>query len=321
MPMSPRKFTAALVLLVVVLASVLTWRFVRAHPRPAPPRNADQFLRSTPADLHPGAPPPALQRELASAACGRPVLAGSMGELTCPVCPAESAEGGLAHNTRGWSYHSALLGHFTQASTQEAIVRIQGCEPHASDFGGDFLLRLQAGHWTPIRYISGGILDDTCQLLNWTAGRNALVCDHADMHQGVGEESVSLLTLEPQEQVPGTTGADFLSLTDDSSLCPGQHPQTFTQTSVDAVHLLPAAPDAPPNSKAQDVEIAVSIGQLSVPPSQGDCPAIPRRHFRIRFRNLGDHFEPDAQAAAAINALSATDVEQHVSARVTPALY
>ena len=257
----------------------------------------------------PAALTPELEHMLADAACGKPVTPAQDG-LHCPVCPSDSADGLSSSTSAGWTLDSALLGHFTSAAADEAVLRIAGCEPHADDFGGDFLLRRQGSAWALVRYVSGGMAEAACQPLAWLAGRTALVCQHGDMHQGVQENSVFLVTFEPVAPAANDGAPPFLFVTDDTSNCPASDAaNTFQQAQITSVHLLPP----PVAGTSQDVEIIASIGRLKVPPGQGDCPKIPAQPYRLLFRSAGDHYTVVAGADSLKPLRSESNDEDEVS--------
>ena len=230
---------------------------------------------------------PELKNVLADAACGQATTSSKDG-LHCAVCPKDSSEGSMPGDAAGWTLDSALLGHFTSSTAEEAVLRIAGCEPHASDFGGDYLLRRQGAAWAPVRYVAAGMANGACQPVAWLTGRTALVCEHHDMHQGVQEDGVFLISFEPVAPPTGDGAPAFLFVTDDTSNCPSSDTaRTFQQAQIAAVHLLPSAVAGAP----QDVEILGSVGRLKVPPSAGDCPSIPVHPFRLLFRSVGDHYD------------------------------
>ncbi len=112
-------------------------------------------------------------------------------EQTCKVCPKES---GFPQDTQGWQVAAITFGHFTSATAQQALMSIVGCEPHVAGFGGSFLLVSGGSGFRKLWYRPGYIATD-CKKVPATDGRDLLICEGDDMHQGIEEEFVYLLDL------------------------------------------------------------------------------------------------------------------------------
>src|SRR5690348_10904963 len=56
-------------------------------------------------------------------------------EVGCKVCPAGSG----IRDVPGQSLEAVTFGHFTSASSEDALLSTMGCEPHSYYFGGSFL--------------------------------------------------------------------------------------------------------------------------------------------------------------------------------------
>ena len=282
----------AIIVLVALVVSAGAFLLFHSHRSDPARLTADQAADR----IQDGPLTPDRQRTFASLACGKPVTLDTKGAITCPVCPQNSDFAANPAEFGGWTYSGILFGHFTSATADEALLNAQGCESHANNLGGDFLLRKQAGTWTPVRYLSGAVINEKCLRLPWPAGpnpsasRDALVCEHDDMHSGEQEFSVLLLTVAPTEPAEGATVEDagLLFVTDTTELCMPTHDNPVQKASIDKVSLLPAAANG-----LQDVEIVASIGRANMEPGSPDCPYnVPgTQPVHLVFHNAGDHLD------------------------------
>jgi hypothetical protein len=258
------------------------------------------------------AAPDATTRLLAGIACGRAITTDGQ-TLACPVCPQGSDDGPQDGSTPepgpglGWTYESTLPGHFTSPTADEALLHITGCESHASNLGGDFLLRAEAGHWSLIRYIHGGVARAGCQTLPWPAGPggsgDAVLCQTADMNQGVVSDRLELSRYPEAAPGESPTGgsSQFLAVVDESANCDPDTPDHSDPVEVASIRhwrLLPAATDS--SDPRRDLEIQVDLEQRRHKKPDG-CTAGAVDHLTLRFRNMGDHF----QAADGVTAFRA----------------
>jgi hypothetical protein len=261
------------------------------------------------------------QVAMATAACGSPAKVDEKKSITCAVCPQASDFSGpnaMPGGPGGWTADSAIAGHFTSAGADEALLHASGCESHAKNYGGDFLMRRVAGKWSTVRYASGATADSKCQRLLWQSGRHALVCETADMHQGVASDAVQFLLFDATTPA----GEDwkntlFLVTTDESSNCGFTPPRTMQFGKIDAVELLP--PDA---SGKQDVAVRTTLARVPAPPEgTTTCPKGEPHTYRVVFHNRGDHFEA-ADGYPAVATLAHDDCcELTVNEKVRPGKY
>jgi hypothetical protein len=86
---------------------------------------------------------------------------------------------------------SGFSGHFVSPSSEDALLSGSGCESHADDFGGSFLLTKQGLSWHKVRYVAGLIAFD-CHKLTGSDGRDRLICGQADSWQGDQISSVCI---------------------------------------------------------------------------------------------------------------------------------
>jgi hypothetical protein len=74
-------------------------------------------------------------------------------------------------------------GSFTHAGLDELAATFDGCEPHAGNYGGTVLYRNVDGQWQNIAYTSG-LHPSRCQPYRRADGRDVLICEWTDGHQG-----------------------------------------------------------------------------------------------------------------------------------------
>lgn len=117
---------------------------------------------------------------------------GGDAEWTCNACPAET------HSpSDSWTLTSTIFGNFTSADSEDAILSTYGCLPHAAGPpGGSFLVkRRKDGGWQLMDYAMT-LFTWECRKIRLRDGRNALVCENEDSHQGAGETWYEMVTAE-----------------------------------------------------------------------------------------------------------------------------
>jgi hypothetical protein len=114
------------------------------------------------------------------------VCPGHNNDSGCDVCPKDANSG-----AGKWELKAVFPGHFVSPSSEDALVSGSGCESHADDFGGSFLLTKQGLSWHKVRYVAGLIAFD-CHKLTGSDGRDRLICGKADSWQGDQVSSVCI---------------------------------------------------------------------------------------------------------------------------------
>lgn len=96
-------------------------------------------------------------------------------------------------------------GSFTAPGADQRAVVFQGCEPHASNYGGTLLVDAVApGTYKAAAYFSG-VHPESCRPYRRPDGRDLLLCTWADVHQGSGYEQ--LFAFDFAVATPGDPGA------------------------------------------------------------------------------------------------------------------
>jgi hypothetical protein len=107
-----------------------------------------------------------------------------------------------------------LSGSFSRASTEQRLLAMDGCEPHAANYGGLVLLTRQGEAFVLERYYSG-LNPNECRAFRRSDGRDTLVCRHQDAHQGFAREMLAQWTL-PDGELDLEAGQVLLDLEDNS---------------------------------------------------------------------------------------------------------
>lgn len=257
---------------------------------------------------------------MANLACGGHASVDGKKTLGCNVCPPGSdfaGEGG------GWTGKDALSGSFTAPNRDEALMRASGCESHANNMGGDFLFRRDGGKWSLVRYAKGAPADGTCLKAMWGQGRDAVICQSADMHQGVASNAVQLMTFDETAPPPSTEKdayrkVNFVVTEDGSGNCGFAmgNPSMLQFDRVDRTYLIPT------NTSRQSVTVKVTLARVQPGKSSvTSCPSAQPQSYSVTWKNLGDHFEA-AEGYVALAARAADPCcELMVAQRVEPYRY
>jgi hypothetical protein len=109
--------------------------------------------------------------ELLEAVCPGHVVVGE--SVACNIaCPDGSS---FAGTDPGWSLQRVSRGHFLSPTSDDAVLAMEGCESHGSNFGGTILLSRQSGKWT-MRWYKSGIPTEKCHRVKLQSGREILIC-------------------------------------------------------------------------------------------------------------------------------------------------
>ena len=113
----------------------------------------------------------------------------------CSGCPLVAPASQVRAQAR---YEHAWTGSFTRKGVEEAWVVMTGCEPHAFNYGGAYLVRKEAGSWKRISYRQGWVPH---QCLKFSTGdarqTEGLVCEFEWSGQGQKIQSLSAETFGP----------------------------------------------------------------------------------------------------------------------------
>jgi len=229
---------------------------------------------------------------MANLACGGHARLDDKKQLSCKVCPQGADFAGEDSAMGGWTDSGVLEGSFTAPNMDEALMRTNGCESHANNMGGDFLFRRNGGKWSLVRYASGANADNTCLKSPWADGRDAVICQSEDMHQGVASNAVQLMTFdEASPKRPPNQDAyrkvNFVVTEDGSANCGAlmRNPDMLQFDHIDRASLVPT------NTSRPSVRVKVTLARAKPEKGSKDCPITQPQSYTVVWKNLGDHFE------------------------------
>ena len=134
---------------------------------------------------------------------------------TCAACPSDS---GFPDDRRGWRLAAVTMGHFTAPKENEVLLSTVGCEPHAAGSGGAFLLRDEGNGYQQVWYRPCYIATDW-KKLKATDGRDMLICESSDGHQGIEDQFLYLLDLNGPDASTLRAAQIFFSVPDSLDSC------------------------------------------------------------------------------------------------------
>ncbi|WP_161881141.1 hypothetical protein [Deinococcus alpinitundrae] len=229
-------------------------------------------------------------------------------ELLAPVCASGAATGACTPCPVLTSFHdnpeerltptAVNYGHFAGPKFTDALVDMDGCEPHANNFGGSLLLRWQGlTSWKLIRYVQG-FRTDQCSKVPAAGGRDLLLCQGNYGGMGTVVENLMLLDLTRSDVLV----QNFFSTSDTAEAC---SPSGSIQHIVDW-KLLPESGGV----AGLDVRIESATftraqgGAKSEGPCAGKLSAAPSRTYRLTYTFSGSHFDLQPAARPAVAALT-----------------
>jgi len=221
------------------------------------------------------------------------ICPGHASATGCSVCPPETP-----FPAQSWDLRTITFGHFLGSGSVDALVFGTGCEPHVNGFNGAYLFTLEGSSWRKVWYTAGENASD-CKKLTGSDGRDLLVCEGADMHQGVGDSFLYLLDAgqDPSKREDNTLDI-FFGLDDSLGGCTQLPDGTVLSGAIESVSFSP--------TKAHAVRISVTarLGKAAIPTKiMSDCdqsdgkirPIIATVPRRYEFLFNGRKIVPDAK--------------------------
>jgi hypothetical protein len=226
-----------------------------------------------------------------------------MGEQSgCRVCPQQSGTPGAKTES---SIESSVSGHFLKPDSDDLLLVLYGCSPHAGNFRNAFMFTRSTTGW----YVSQttGLPIGRCRKIRNRARRDALVCftDATFSDQASGELTAGYLGQKELEL------AKVLDSTGGACNAPGR---PVIQSAIQQVTFVPAA----------DGKMTLRIlarcrrGPLSArsrkacaagPGFEDIGPALPFRTFRIDYAFNGEAFSLAPYSRAVKQAYDACSAE------------
>jgi len=213
-----------------------------------------------------------------------------------------------------------LRGSFSRPGADEASATLDGCEPHAANYGGTLLAQRLNGAWSTVRYDSG-VKPGACIVYRRKDGRDILVCEWGDGHQSYWHHRV--FTYDFVESTPDAVEKGWhtvMEMNDDSIPgCWGSLPgEPIRSGRVDDYKLVDFDNDGA-------VDLVVTVSQIKGKPSkaykakcdelmasmeQENGPAVdvtaalgPRKTYVLQFVFNGTTFVPTKATDKIIQAL------------------
>jgi hypothetical protein len=207
---------------------------------------------------------------------------GSTSFPGCRPCPKYTTDGGSSPpmaRRESFDLRTVIYGSFTTAGTEEAVASFQGCEPHASGYGGSILLRELNGSWAMVDY-TPALITTACQTYHLNTGRDLLICEGEDHHMAA--ESQGILACDFSREKAARCGEVF-GVVDTRVACGN----TAVWGSIDKAALRDLNDDGMP-----DLILWISVGQGTFPQPGGSCNPNPS-HAPVQRRRLDFLFQQD----------------------------
>jgi len=231
-------------------------------------------------------PGPAQAASLLHAVCpgsAQPARGSIPGSLPgCGVCPDYTTNGDpqyRMHTGETFALRSVLYGSFTAPGVQEAIASFEGCEPHATEFGGSILLSKRDDSWLLVRYMQS-LITTGCRAYHLWTGRDLLLCEGEDGH--MDETSHEIFVCSFSSQNPPVCPAVF-TVVDTRTACG----TSAAWGSIDDAALLDPNGDRMPG-----LSLKITVGQGTYPANNGGSCLWPALHSSVRKYKLDFWFQP-----------------------------
>ena len=135
---------------------------------------------------------PSRQLTMLKAVCNEGSLGMENGVPVCRVCPAFTSQAGEDNATL--RINNVIEGAFTRPNAVEALLDLEGCEPHSNLYGGAVVLEREAKGWKRGLY-QPGFRASECISFRTMDRSHALACNTVDMAQGVQIGEVNWVSL------------------------------------------------------------------------------------------------------------------------------
>ena len=169
---------------------------------------------------------------------------------------------------------TALFGSFTAPGVEEAVADFQGCESHATGFGGSILLRKIHGSWAMEDY-TPGLITAACETYHLKTGRDLLLCEGKDHHMAGASQWISLCDFSRDQTARCKT---VFGVIDAQDVC-GNY---AVSGSIDKVELRDLNGDGMP-----DLTLWISVGQGVFAMARDSCNAhtspLPVQKYKLDF--------------------------------------
>lgn len=180
---------------------------------------------------------------------------------------------------QSFALRTVIYGSFTAPGVEEAIASFEGCEPHATEFGGSILLRKRPGSWSMANY-TPALITSACQTYQLKTGRDLLLCEAEDHHMTGASQGIFVCDFSKE---PSSRCQSVLYVLDTRVACG----PTAVWGSIDKVELRDLNGDGMP-----DLTVEISVGQGRFPNPGGSCNR-DTSHAPVERQNLDLLFQQD----------------------------
>ena len=152
-----------------------------------------------------------------------------------------------------------VSGAFTSAGAEQRALPMTGCEPHSDNYGGMVLLERSTEGFALHRYVSG-LSADQCWPVRRDDGRDLLLCERGDAHQGTAQQQLFVWDFAGSDAQ--LLGSDPLVSVSDSEMsgCWSERGITVSSTEMRAPRLSKRA-----GQTELTVELDVREGKVTAP--------------------------------------------------------
>jgi hypothetical protein len=216
------------------------------------------------------------------------------GKVECGKnCPSSTGLDGGEH-IFDWTLVRVTLGHFLSPTSEDAVVSTDGCEPHASNWGGSVLLTRRAEKWRMIWY-TPGLQTSRCHKVQLKGSREILVClGESGGQRNIWAQIYAEDIARPQPALMGTDSPGIFEVLDDTAFCATNKPYTLKHAVIEKVEFT-------------DVAMSVVFSQGARPTTPADAEACkasrpkllpPMHRYRMDFLFDGHNYKPTPSSAA-----------------------
>lgn len=211
---------------------------------------------------------------------------------------------------------SVIYGSFTVPGVQEAVASFEGCEPHASEFGGSILLTKRDDSWSMLRY-TPSLITAACRTYRLKTGRDLLLCEGEDGHMDETSQEIYVCSFSSQNPPE----------------CPAVFTVVNTQTACGTSAVWGSIDDATlrdvNGNGMPDLSLKITVGQGTYPRKDGGSCLWHALHSTVQkyrldflFQPKTDTFSPAPWSSTSAEHLSAVfrDAEEKAGEATTDAV-
>ena len=208
--------------------------------------------------------------------------------LSCKPCPEYTTVGHLQPRMgmrEAFGLGTVIYGSFTTPGVEEAVAGFEGCESHATGFGGSVLLKKLHGSWAMMDY-TPALITSACQPYHLKNGRDLLLCENKDRHMDEASQWITVCDFSKKKSARCRNVFDVL---DTRNACGN----SAVWGSIDEAALQDLNGEGKP-----DLSLWISVGQAAFPNAGGSCDAdtadapIQRHKLDFLFQQDANTFLP-----------------------------